>query len=282
MMRKVLAALALAGLAFAGPAISGTTHREPKEVEWSFNGPFGQYDQAQLQRGFKVYKEVCSACHALNFITFRNLGDPGGPFWDPRFPNSNDNPVVKALAKDAAPIGDIDSNTGDAITRPRTSADPLPAPFANDEAARASNNGAVPPDLSMVVLAREGGANYVYSILTGYTAPPTGLKVNDNQHYNPYMGGDMSAYWSGQGPAPEGGFIAMPQPLTEANRITADDGTDMTVDQEAKDVAAFLTWAADPKMEERKQTGFAVMIFLLIFAGVLYASYKAIWRNVAH
>lgn len=282
MMRKVLAALALAGLAFAGPAISGTTHREPKEVEWSFSGPFGQYDQAQLQRGFKVYKEVCSACHALSFITFRNLGDPGGPFWDPRFPNSNDNPVVKALAKDAAPIGDIDSNTGDAITRPRTSADPLPAPFANDEAARASNNGALPPDLSMIVLAREGGADYVYSIITGYVAPPTGLAVNDNQHYNPFMGGDLSAYWTGQGPAPEGGFIAMPPPLTGDGQVTFDDGTPSTRENAARDVAAFLQWAADPHMEERKQTGLAVMIFLLAFSGLLYASYRKIWAGVAH
>ena len=217
----------------------------------------------------------------MNLLSFRNLGDPGGPFWDPRYPNPNDNPVVKAIAREYQ-IADIDPDTGDANRRPGTPADRFVAPFANDAAARASNNGAVPPDLSVMARAREGGPNYIYSILTGYQAPPPGLTMGPNQHYNPYMPGDMGSYWTGRGPAPEGGFIAMPPPLNGDGQVTFDDGTPSTQENAARDVAAFLQWAADPHMEERKQTGLAVMIFLLAFSGLLYASYRKIWAGVAH
>ena len=281
MLRKAPIIAALLAAVFALPVAAETTHREPKDVHWSFEGPFGRYDQAQLQRGFRVYREVCSACHSMNLLSFRNLGDPGGPFWNPAFPNPNDNPVVKAIAREYQ-IPDIDPDTGDANHRPGTPADRFLAPFANDAAARASNNGAVPPDLSVMARAREGGAAYIYSILTGYQSPPAGLTVGANQHYNPYMPGDMGSYWTGRGAAPEGGFIAMPPPLHGTGQVSNDDGSPSTVTQAAWDVAAFLQWSADPHMEERKQTGLAVIIFLLAFSGLLYASYRRIWAGVAH
>jgi len=281
MLRKglILAALGLALV--AGSAQAATHPEEPKDVHWSFEGPFGKFDKEQLQRGYKVYREVCSACHSMNLVYFRNLGQPGGPFYDPKYPNPNDNPYVKSLAKDIQ-VADIDSETGDAIHRPATSADHFPAPFPNEPAARASNGGALPPDLSVLAKAREGGPAYVYSILSGYHEPPAGLTVPPGKYYNPYFPGDLSSFWSGpHDKVPPGGFISMPPPLTNG-KVTFDDGKPSTIQQEADDVAAFLAWAAEPKMEERKRFGLGAMIYLLIFTGLLYASYRRIWRNVAH
>ncbi len=275
----VLAALGLAFL--AAPALAATTHEEPKAVHWSFEGPLGKFDQGQLQRGYKVYREVCASCHSMNYMYFRNLGQKGGPFYDPEYKNPNDNPYVKSIAKDYQ-IDDIDSETGDVVKRAGGSADKFPNPFPNEPAARASNGGAMPPDLSTMAKAREGGASYIYSILTGYTAPPKGMTVPAGKAYNPYMPGDMSAFWSGdKADVPEGGFIAMPQPLV-AGKVTFDDGTKSTLEQQAWDVAAFLTWASEPKMEERKSFGLAAMIYLVIFSVLLWFSYKRIWRNVSH
>lgn len=281
MLRKGIA-LATLGLALiAGPAAASGGGAEPEHVAWSFDGPFGKFDAAQLQRGYKVYREVCSACHSMKMLSFRNLGEPGGPFYDPEYPNPNDNPYVKALAADIQ-VGDIDSETGDPIQRPATPADRFPSPFPNDAAAAASNGGAIPPDLSVITKAREGGANYVYSILTGYVTPPPGLTVGPTQHYNKYFPGDLTPYWTGDHHSvPKGGFIAMP-PQLEPDKVTFDDGTKSTVEQQAKDVAAFLTWASEPKMIERKQFGLGAMVYLLIFTVLLYFSYRRVWRNVAH
>jgi ubiquinol-cytochrome c reductase cytochrome c1 subunit len=280
MLRKAIALAAL-GLAFAvSPASAAEKGYELRDVHWSFEGPFGKFDTAQLQRGYKVYREVCSACHSMDLMYFRNLGQPGGPFYDPEYKNPNDNPYVKALAKDIQ-VPDIDSETGDAIQRAATPADKFPKPFPNSAAAAASNGGAIPPDLSVIIKAREGGPRYVYSILTGYLTPPAGLKMNATQHYNAYMAGDLTSYWTGKGPAPKGGFIAMPPPLTP-DKVTFDDGTKATVEQEAKDVAAFLAWASEPKQTERKEFGLGAMIYLLIFSAVLYFSYRRVWRNVSH
>ena len=281
MLRKLSVLAAVVGFAFAGPALAANTHEEPKEVHWSFEGPFGTYDQEQLQRGYKVYREVCSSCHSMNMVAFRNLGDPGGPFWDPKYKSSVENGYVKAVAKDYQ-IADIDRDTGDPIKRPGTPADHFVAPFANEAAARASNGGALPPDMSLLAKAREGGAAYIYSIVTGYVPPPAGLTAPAGKYYNPYIQGDLSSYWKGDpNKVPVGGFIAMPPPLADG-KVTFDDKAPSTLDAEAKDVAAFLMWAADPKMEERKQTGLAVMIFLVLFAGLLYASYRTLWRNIDH
>jgi len=281
MLRKVLVLAALLGLAGA-PALAETTQKPIDEQHWSFNGPFGLYDQAQLQRGFKVYKEVCSACHSINYIAFHNLGDLGGPYANPKYPNPNDNPVVKAIAAGwPRQVPDINSDTGDPIHRPATTADALVPPFPNDAAARASNGGALPPDMSLLVAAREGGPSYVYSIAS-YNAPtPPGLTPPPGKYYNPYFSGDVSGSWTGAGAAPVGGFIGMPPPLTDC-KVTFDDGTPCTTAQEAKDVAAFLMWASDPKMDQRKQLGLAVLIYLGIFSTLLYFSYRQVWRNVAH
>jgi ubiquinol-cytochrome c reductase cytochrome c1 subunit len=279
MLRKALALAAVCWLA-AAAAQAATTALPPKDVHWSFEGPFGQFDQEQLQRGYKVYHDVCSACHAMNLMSYRNLGQAGGPFYDPAYPNPNDNPYVKAIAK-GFQVPDIDQNTGDTIHRPATAADTFVAPFPNEPAARASNGGALPPDLSLIIKAREDGPQYVYSLLTGYANAPAGLNVPSARYYNPYFPGDLTSNWSGAGAAPPGGLIAMPLQLT-ANRVTFDDGTAATPDQEAKDVVAFLAWASEPHQTDRKRLGFAVMIYLVLFSGLLYASYRRIWRNIAH
>jgi ubiquinol-cytochrome c reductase cytochrome c1 subunit len=284
MLGKVFAAAAVAGLfATAAPALAATSQAPLKEnVHWSFENPFGMYDQGQLQRGYKVYKEVCSSCHSMDMVAFRNLGDKGGPFWNPKYPNPNENPVVKTIAAEYK-VNDIDNDTGDVIKRPATTADYFPAPFANPAAARAANGGATPPDMSLLVAAREGGARYVYSVVTGDgTTPPPGLTVPAGKWYDPWLPGDVGSYYKGDpNKMPIGGFIAMPPPLTD-NRVTFDDGTKATVRQEAADVAAFLQWASDPKMEERKQTGLGALIFILLLAGLLYGSYRQIWRDVDH
>jgi ubiquinol-cytochrome c reductase cytochrome c1 subunit len=280
MLRKV-STLAAFGLALmAGPALAATTQAEPRAIHFSDEGPFGKFDKAQLQRGYKVYREVCAACHSMNYMYFRTLGQKGGPFYDPKYPNPNDNPVVKSLAKDI-PIKDIDGDTGDQVTRPGLASDKFPAPFENAIQAAASNGGAAPPDLSVMAKAREGGPAYIYSLLTGFRNPPAGLTLPAGKYYNPWYSGDLSGSWHGKGPAPEGGAISMPPPLAD-NKVTFDDGTPSTLSNEARDVSAFLAWSAEPKQEERKAFGLGAMIYLLIFSGLLWFSYKRVWRDVAH
>jgi ubiquinol-cytochrome c reductase cytochrome c1 subunit len=282
MLRKGIALAALGLALIAGPATAAGGHPEPlKQVTWGFEGPFGKFDTAQLQRGYKVYREVCASCHAMSLLSFRNLGEKGGPFYDEHYKNPNDNPYVKALAADLQ-VNDIDSETGDVIQRAGTPADRFPSPFANEAAARASNGGAMPVDLSVITKARSGGPRYIYSLLTGYNPPPAGLRVAPGSNYNLYMPGDLTAFWDGDAHhVPKGGFLAMPPPLA-ADKVSFDDGTKSTVEQQAKDVTAFLTWAAEPKMMERKQFGLGAMIYLLLFSVLLWFSYRRIWRNVAH
>jgi len=280
---KTLASAALAiGLAVsAAPAMAEGGAHHPRSGGFSFEGPFGTFDQAQLQRGYKVYREVCASCHSMDMLHFRNLGDKHGPFWNPKYPNPNDNPVVKALAAELQ-VPDIDSETGEALMRDAATADKFPHPYPNATAAAAANGGAAPPDLSVMAKARHDGANYIYSLLSGYEAPPAGLQIRSGQNYNPYMSGDLTPFWTGDPEhVPAGGFIAMPAPL-QNGQVTYDDGSPQTVDQYAKDVAAFIAWASEPKMVERKQAGMGVLIFLFIFAGLTYASYRRIWKGVAH
>ena len=271
-----LSVVATAGIAYAA---GGKSDYKMKHVHWHFDGPRGTFDRAAVQRGYQVYREVCAACHSLDYLSFRHLGDKGGPYYNEDCKNPNDNPYVKAFAADWT-IEDIDSETGDVIERPGTPADKFPPIFANDAAARASNGGALPPDLSLIVAARGGGADYVYNLLTAYgLEAPKDLKLTSGLHYNPVM---------------EGGAIAMAPPLTEGlieyapievndhGKVKTIPAPAATVDQMAKDVTEFLAWSSDPKMEQRKSLGFATMLYLLILSILLYFSYKAVWRNVDH
>lgn len=282
-MKKTLVLIAAAaGLTFtAQPALaSGSEGHALRDGGFSFEGPFGSFDRNQLQRGYKVYREVCASCHSMDLMYFRTLAEPGGPFYDAHQASPAENRFVKALAREVQ-IADIDTETGEPVMRDGTPADRFPNPYPNATAAAAANGGAAPPDLSVMAKARHDGANYIYSLLTGYTAVPQGLQIRPGQHYNAYMAGDLTPFMPEGAHVPPGGFIAMPAPLA-AGQVTYDDGTVASVDQMAKDVAAYIAWASDPKQIQRKQTGVGVLIFLFIFAGVTYLSYRRIWKGVAH
>ncbi|HYD28736.1 cytochrome c1 [Brevundimonas sp.] len=282
-MKKTLVLIAAAaGLALvaAQPALASGGAAHPRSGGFSFEGPFGTFDQGQLQRGYKVYREVCSSCHSMSLMYFRTLAEPGGPFYDEHQANPAENRFVKALAAEVQ-VPDIDSETGEPIMRDAVAADRFPSPYPNATAAAAGNGGAAPPDLSVMAKARHDGANYIYSLLSGYRAAPAGLEIRPGQYYNPYMAGDLTPFVAEGAHVPEGGFIAMPPPLMDG-QVTYDDGSAETVDQYAKDVAAFIAWASDPKQVQRKQSGLGVLIFLLLFAGVTYVSYRRIWKGVAH
>jgi len=281
-MKKTLVLIAAAaGLAFASqPAMAEGAAHELRDGGFSFEGPFGSFHQGQLQRGYKVYREVCSSCHSMNLMHFRTLAEPGGPFYDKGQASPAENRFVKELAK-GIQVADIDTETGEPLMRDGTAADRFPSPYPNATAAAAGNGGAAPPDLSVMAKARHGGANYIYSILTGYRAAPAGLAIRPGQNYNIFMAGDLSPFWTGEGHAPPGSFIAMASPLSDG-QVTYDDGKPETAEQYAKDVAAFIAWASDPKQVQRKQAGLGVMIFLFLFAGITYLSYRRIWKGVAH
>ncbi|MDT6939103.1 cytochrome c1 [Brucella pseudogrignonensis] len=246
----------------------------PKQESWSFAGPFGTYDKGQLQRGLKVYKEVCSACHSMNLVAFRNLEALG---YSPE--------QVKAFAAEYE-VTDGPNADGEMFTRKAIATDHFPSPFPNVNAAAAANNGAAPPDFSLIAKARavergfptfifdiftqyaEAGPDYIHSLLTGYDEqPPAGMHIPEGTHYNPYFIAGKS--------------LAMAKPLSD-DQVTYDDGSPQTVDQYARDVSAFLMWSAEPHLEERKKLGFRVLIFLVLFAGLVYIAKRAIWSNVKH
>ena len=233
-------------------------HAHPKEVHFASDGPFGHFDRQQLQRGFQVYKEVCSACHGLNLVAFRNLEELG-----------YSEAEVKAIANQwQIEVPDINPQTGEPATRKAIPSDRLPHPYANEVAARAANNNAMPPDLSLITKARHDGGAYVYSLLTGYSNPPADLPAENR----PGQGLYFNRYFPNLN-------IAMPPPITADGQVTYADGTNPTVDQMAKDVAAFLIWTAEPRLENRHRTGIAVLIFLLIATVLAYLSYKNIWAD---
>jgi len=243
---------------------------------WTFSGPFGRFDQAQLQRGFQVYREVCSGCHSLDLVAFRNLGDEGGPHFGEE--------EVKALAAEYE-VTDGPDEYGDMFDRPAKPYDRYPAPFPNAQAAASSNGGAVPPDLSVMAKARaaprglqwmpvdlltayqEAGADYLYALLTGYEDAPAGVELAEGTYYNPYFLASAA--------------LAMPNPLDDGY-VTYEDGSPETIEQYARDVSAFLMWTAEPHLVERKRIGFQVMVFLVIFAGLLYLTKKKVWAGTAH
>jgi ubiquinol-cytochrome c reductase cytochrome c1 subunit len=259
-MRPVFAALA-AALAVCG-GIAGTAYAQdeaarPPHQEWSFNGVFGTYDRAALQRGFQVYKDVCSVCHAVKHLYFRDLTEIG---------YSEDE--VKGIAAQVQ-VTDGPNDTGEMYQRPGRPSDPIPGPFANDQAARTANNGALPPDLSLITKAREGGEDYIYALLTGFKDAPAGFKMNPNMTYNEYFTGHQ---------------IAMPPPLIPGQVKYADNPPtkEATVPEMAHDVVTFLSWAAEPTLEERHRIGFKVILFLIVVTGVLYAAKRKIWSRVQH
>ncbi len=250
----------------AGPSViapsPSTAALEPKHERWSFDGPFGVYDRASLQRGFQVYKQICSNCHSLSRVAIRTLGDAGGP----GFSEAEVKAIAAGYKVPAEPDEQgktVDAN-GQPLTRAAVPADYFPPPFPNEKATRAAMNGALPPDLSLIVKAREGHADYVYSILTGFgQKPPANEKIAPGLNYDPYFPRHQ---------------IAMPPPLSNGSVMYA-DGTPATVEQQAHDVVTFLAWAAEPKMEERKRTGFNVMLFLIGFSALLYFSYRRVWHG---
>lgn len=260
---RTLLALALA-LGFSGAAYAeGDANAEPKhpqKMEWTWEGPFGHFDRQQLQRGYLVYKDVCASCHSMHLMSFRNLSQPGGPEFSEK--------EMKAIAA-GFKVASLDEK-GEAKERAGIPADRFPSPFPNELAARAANGNAYPPDLSAIIKARHDGSNYVYSLITGYSEKPAGFDLLEGLNYNEYFPNHQ---------------IAMPPPLASDGMVTyaPDAGNPpATKDQMAKDVVAFLTWASDPKMEERKQLGVKVMIFLAALALLLYAAYRKLWSDVDH
>jgi ubiquinol-cytochrome c reductase cytochrome c1 subunit len=243
------------------PLASDVFHKEPKELRLASDGPFGKFDNQQLQRGFQVYSEVCSACHSLKLVSFRDLKEIG----------YNDAEVKKIASDWKIQTPSLNPDTGEPATRKPLPSDNFPPPFPNEIAARAANNNALPPDLSLITKAREGGAAYVYSLITGYQNQPADLlkkfpdaKTPPNLHYNPYFA-NLN--------------IAMPPPLTTNGQVSYEDGTKPTVDQMARDVAAFLVWTAEPNLARRHAAGLAVSIFLLIAAILGYLAYRNIWHE---
>ncbi|MEM9684770.1 MAG: cytochrome c1 [Pseudomonadota bacterium] len=249
---RILGLAALVSL-FATPVLAAGEVEPPKSQNWSFSGVFGHYDRPSMQRGLQVYKEVCSVCHGLRLLSYRNLVDLG---------YSEDE--IKAFASQYEVQNQEPNEEGEMFMRPATPADRFVSPFPNAEAARAANGGAYPADLSLIVKARPNGANYLYSVLSGYADPPAGLEKPDTLYYNPYFPGKL---------------IAMPPPLTEG-AIEYADGTPATVDQMAYDLTNFLAWASEPKLEDRKRTGLKVMLFLVVMTGLLIAVKKKLWSEI--
>ena len=238
-------------------------HHMP-QLDWSFNGPFGTYDKAALQRGFLVYKQVCASCHALKKIYYRNLEALG-----------YSEAQIKTIAAEYT-VTDGPNDEGDMFDRPARPSDHIKAPFANNKAAAFANGGAVPPDLSLITKARHGGADYVYGVLTGYAEPPAGITLTATQHYNKVKDGGLIG---ADGKHIPGGILAMAPPLSDG-LVSYEDGSAQTADQYARDVAQFLTWAAEPEMEHRKQMGIKVLIFLAFFAAIMYATKRKVWEKL--
>ncbi|TNE39585.1 MAG: cytochrome c1 [Alphaproteobacteria bacterium] len=254
-MLKLITSLsiaALVSLTVLGSAQASEGAIELKSGNFKHGGLFGTYDRAAAQRGLQVYREVCAGCHGLKRVAFRTLMDLGF---------SEDE--VKAIAA-SYEFTDGPDKDGEMFQRPGKPFDKFPSPFANENAARASNGGALPPDLSLIAKARHDGDDYIYSVLTGFEDAPAGFEVPEGKHYNAYFPGHN---------------IAMPPPLSD-DSVEYSDGTKATLDQEAHDVSVFLTWAAEPKMEQRKQTGLKVILFLLVLAGIFYAVKRKVWSDI--
>ena len=228
---------------------------EPIKVDWSFKGITGKFDRSSLQRGYQVYNEVCASCHSMNLLSYRNLGEKGGPEF------SVDQ--VKAIAANFE-VTDGPNSEGEMFTRPGRPSDKFVSPYQNVQAAMAANGGAYPPDMSVLVKARKGGADYIYSVLMGYEKAPADFELEDGVYYNKYMYGNK---------------IKMAKPLAEGS-VSYADGTEATESQMAMDVTAFLTWASEPHLEARHQTGLKVIMYLIILTILVYLSMRRLWSRI--
>ena len=255
-MKNFLKVLSLIVL-FIG--VSVNSHSAEKieylKTDWSFKGLFGKFDRGSLQRGYQVYTEVCSSCHSMKYLSYRNLSEKGGPEFT--------EPQVKAIAA-SFEVTDGPNADGEMYTRPGKLSDKFVMPYENVKAAQAANGGAYPPDMSVLVKARSGGANYIYSLLQGYEDPPTGITLDEGVHYNKYMYGNK---------------IKMANPLSDG-LVEYTDGTEANVELMSKDVTTFLMWAAEPHLEARHQMGFKAIVYLIILTILVYFSMKRIWSRI--
>ena len=252
-MKKIIIKITFGFLFLTSYSFSAEIH-EPLHPDWSFEGPFGIYERASLQRGYQVYTEVCSGCHSMDLLSYRNLIEDGGPEFSKE--------QAKAMAA-MFEVEDGPNEDGEMYMRPAILSDYFVSPWENKQQARVANGGAYPPDLSVIVKAREGGADYIYSLLIGYEDPPSDMEIDDGVYYNIYAKGEK---------------IAMPQPLYE-DGVEYTDGTVATPEQMAHDVTMFLTWAAEPKLEARKRIGFKVISYLIILSFLLYFTNRRIWKD---
>ena len=225
------------------------------ETDWTFKGLFGKYDRASLQRGYQVYTEVCAACHSMQYLSYRNLAEPGGPEF-----TEQEAKVIAASFE----VLDGPNSDGEMFMRPAKLSDKFVMPYENVEASKAANGGAYPPDMSVLAKARKGGADYIYSLLLGYDEPPADIKLDDGVYYNKYMYGNK---------------IKMSAPLSD-DLVEYSDGTMATKEQMAKDITTFLMWSSEPHLETRHKTGFRVIVYLIILSVLVYLTMKKIWSRV--
>jgi len=251
---KKLALLLFTIIIFINPLYSAESG-DLLKVKWSFKNLTGKFDRASLQRGFQVYKEVCSSCHSMQYLSYRNLGEPGGPEFSKE--------EVRIIAA-SIEIEDGPDSQGEMFTRPGRPSDNFKSPYANVNAATAANGGAYPPDMSVLVKARPDGADYIYSVLMGYEESPEGINLDDGVYYNKYMIGNK---------------IKMASPLSDGI-VEYTDGSEATVDQMAKDVTTFLAWAAEPELEARHKSGIKVIIYLILLTVLVYFSMRKIWSRI--
>ncbi len=246
--------IALPIIFFQNQSISAETPKLLK-TDWTFKGLFGKYDRASLQRGYQIYTEVCAACHSMQYLSYRNLAEPGGPEFTEE--------QAKAIAA-SFEVLDGPNSDGEMFTRPAKLSDKFVNPYENVEASKAANGGAYPPDMSVLAKARIGGADYIYSLLLGYEDPPADIKLDEGVYYNKYMYGNK---------------IKMSAPLSDG-LVEYNDGTEATEEQMAKDITTFLMWSAEPHLETRHKTGFRVIVYLIILSVLVYLTMKKIWSRV--
>lgn len=252
-LHMILVVAVLAGTCgYSAMARAAGDAPHPPEQDWSFDGMFGTYDRGALQRGLKVYQNVCAACHGMDHLRYRNLGALG----------YNENQIKNIAAQYMVTDGPNDE--GEMFQRMAMPSDAFASPYPNDNAAKYANDGAMPPDLSLITKARHGGADYIHALLTGYDDPPPGFEGAEGKYYNEYFPGHI---------------ISMAPPLSD-DMVPYEDGTPQTIEQYSKDLSHFLTWAADPYMEDRKRIGLRVILFLLVFAGIMYAYKRQLWEKL--